>query len=340
MADDGNGVFSLPSAPFVSGTTADPTAVNNNFSQIATALTDRVTRSGTGSMSGNLAMGSNRITGLASGTARADAASVAQLQDAGPLWAGTTGGTSTAYTASLTPAIAAYAAGLRFFVDIHTACGAAPTINLNGVGAKNIKLASGGAPGAGAIHAGPHLGFYDGTNVYLSPLGVGGPATVYAGTLSAATSADILLPSGFAFFKVHGYLRVGTDQVNLLWRTSTDGGSNFDTGASDYSYIATVGAGSSVTTSSATSTAVFISSTLDNGATSNALLDGTVYPGDGAIYPRVQVATSGAGDAGAGAFQGQGWFTGVRVSATRINAMRILPTSGTITGRVVVLGYV
>lgn len=47
--------------------------------------------------------------------------------------AATTGGTSTAYTITPTPVIAAYAANQSFFVNFHTASGAAPTLQISGV---------------------------------------------------------------------------------------------------------------------------------------------------------------------------------------------------------------
>lgn len=45
----------------------------------------------------------------------------------------TTGGTSTAYTLTPNPAIAAYAANQSFFVKFHLACGAAPTLAISGL---------------------------------------------------------------------------------------------------------------------------------------------------------------------------------------------------------------
>lgn len=143
MADDGSGNFSLPSAAFVAGTTATAATVNANFSDIATALTARVTRNGSGSMSGNLAMGTNRVTGMGSGTARTDAASVAQVQDSAPLWGGTAGGTADALTLTITPAIAAYAAGQVFrFISASANTGAA-TMAVSGLSAKNIRKGTG-----------------------------------------------------------------------------------------------------------------------------------------------------------------------------------------------------
>src|SRR5215468_4533901 len=48
-----------------------------------------------------------------------------------------TGGTSTAYTLTFTTAPASMFTGFIFSCKIHTTCGAAPTINVNGLGAKN-----------------------------------------------------------------------------------------------------------------------------------------------------------------------------------------------------------
>lgn len=45
----------------------------------------------------------------------------------------TTAGTSTAYTITPTPAIAAYAAGQSFVVNFNAACGASPTLQISGI---------------------------------------------------------------------------------------------------------------------------------------------------------------------------------------------------------------
>ena len=54
----------------------------------------------------------------------------------------TTGGTSTAYTLTPSPVISAYAAGTQFDVVFHTTCGAAPTININAIGAVALQKAN------------------------------------------------------------------------------------------------------------------------------------------------------------------------------------------------------
>jgi hypothetical protein len=114
-----------------------------------------------------------------------------------PLWGGTTGGTSTAYTIAPAPAITAYATGQRFSFKAHAACGAAPTIAVSGLAAKaiqyqNVALTS-GQIGLNIIHE----VVYDGTQFQLlNPIGVpqwggttGGTSTAYTITPSPAISA-------------------------------------------------------------------------------------------------------------------------------------------------------
>jgi len=76
----------------------------------------------------------------------------------------TAAGTAT-YTASLTPAIAAYVANLRVFIKFTNANTGASTLNLNGLGAKAIKKNSSDNLVGGDIVAGQIVElFYDGTN--------------------------------------------------------------------------------------------------------------------------------------------------------------------------------
>ena len=74
----------------------------------------------------------------AGGTDRTSFASVAQIQDGGPVYAVDTGTTNT-YTIALSPAITAYAAGQRFRIKALTTCTGASTLNVNGVGNVDIK---------------------------------------------------------------------------------------------------------------------------------------------------------------------------------------------------------
>jgi hypothetical protein len=106
---------------------------------IADAITASLAKDGQTTPTANLPMGGYAHTNVADATARTQYAKVSQVQDTGYLWGGTTGGTSTAYTISLTPAISAYAAGLTIRCIVNATCGASPTINVNGIGAIAIR---------------------------------------------------------------------------------------------------------------------------------------------------------------------------------------------------------
>jgi hypothetical protein len=65
---DGSGTYSLPQAAFTSGTTIESAKVNSDFSDIASALTQSVSKDGQTTMTGSLPMGGFKLTGLGVGT--------------------------------------------------------------------------------------------------------------------------------------------------------------------------------------------------------------------------------------------------------------------------------
>lgn len=78
----------------------------------------------------------------------------------------TTAGTSTAYTVSLTPTAIAYDTG-PFFIKFNSTCGASPTLNPDGLGAKNLQYC-GQAVVAGQLISGTtYCLFYDGTQYQI-----------------------------------------------------------------------------------------------------------------------------------------------------------------------------
>lgn len=105
----------------------------------ATGITNSLAKNGETSPSANLPMAGYKHTNVDAASARTDYARASQLQDNALAWGGTTGGSANVLTASLSPAITAYAAGLRVqFIAGNSNSGAA-TLNVNGVGAKDIK---------------------------------------------------------------------------------------------------------------------------------------------------------------------------------------------------------
>lgn len=74
MPRNPSGVYSLPASYLaVAGDTIRTEQHNPPFEDVAQALTDSLPRSGVAPMTGNLAMGANKITGLAAGTNASDA---------------------------------------------------------------------------------------------------------------------------------------------------------------------------------------------------------------------------------------------------------------------------
>lgn len=112
---------------------------------MAVGLSTCILKDGTQTITANIPWNSFQITGLAAGTARTSAANVGQIQDSSTTWF-TAGGTANAITGTLTPAIAAYVAGMRVAAIITASNTGATTIALNGLAspvAVRKKLASG-----------------------------------------------------------------------------------------------------------------------------------------------------------------------------------------------------
>jgi hypothetical protein len=143
---------------------------DNDFT---TGIDQCLNKTGQNGMTGALSMGSNKITNLAAGTLRNDAAQVGQVQDGDFLWLGTTAGTAAAQTASATPAITAYKTGqvFRFISGFYTAAEAAVTLNVNGIGAKTCVGLGSNTPLNGFLYLQKGIIYeatYNGTNFAVS----------------------------------------------------------------------------------------------------------------------------------------------------------------------------
>jgi hypothetical protein len=217
MAFNGNGIYTLPGGnPVVTNTIISSVTFNNTMTDIATALSNCVTRDGQSPITSNLAMGGFRLTGLATGTNTADGVNVGQLQSSAVQFIASISGVDT-ITGTLSPAISAYAAGQSFrFVSAGANTGAA-TININGVGAKAITKLGANALVAGDIPSGAVVEIvYDGTQFQLCDL-VAINATnatnannfTYTGTLTGSTGV-MNIGSGQLYKDASGNLGIGT----------------------------------------------------------------------------------------------------------------------------------
>jgi hypothetical protein len=80
MAFNGSGTYILPAGnPVATGTTISSSTTNTTNSDIATALTNCITRDGQSTPSANLPMNAKKLTGLAAGTSAGDSVRYEQV---------------------------------------------------------------------------------------------------------------------------------------------------------------------------------------------------------------------------------------------------------------------
>jgi hypothetical protein len=186
MPYNGSGTFTpyTPGNPVTTGTTISSSWANNSFTDFATGLSTAITKDAQTTTTARIpfaagaSMGSQTITAVAAGTATTHAATVGQLQSGAITTIGTIAGTNT-ITAVGSPVVAAYASGQSFEFTPANANTAATTINIDGLGAKNIFSAGVALIGGELLAGVPVRIKYDGTQFNLLT-----PA-VYAGTTAS-----------------------------------------------------------------------------------------------------------------------------------------------------------
>lgn len=176
MPRDGAGNFNLVSGnPVVTNTVISSTTQNNTMSDVASGLTQSLSRDGQTTPTADLTMGNFKLRNLANAIARTDAPSAGQIQDGGLLLLSSISGTDT-ITASSAPAITAYTAGQQFnFIAAGANATTSVTLNINALGAKNVTkygtlpLAAGDIASAQMVTV-----IYDGTQFQIvDPITVG-----------------------------------------------------------------------------------------------------------------------------------------------------------------------
>ncbi|WAL81308.1 hypothetical protein OYT13_15765 [Pandoraea sp. XJJ-1] len=192
--------------------------MQNQDADIASGLSDCITKDGQTTPTANLPMGGFRHLNVANAVGRGEYAAVGQVQDSAFTLLGSIAGTDT-ITGTLSPAITAYAAGQRFdFISAGTNTTTAVTLNINGLGAKSITksitsaLAIGDMPKAGARVS----VFYDGTRFQLAQVDLGSVVTLPAGQTNALLFA---VDSGAANAAVADYYPAISALVDgmVLW---------------------------------------------------------------------------------------------------------------------------
>jgi hypothetical protein len=171
----------------------------------------------------------------------------------------------------------------------------------------------------------------------------GGPfGWVYLGRQTASSSAqiDFVLPDGFTKYRVEWEgVRPATDGSYLALRTSSNGGSSFDTGGTDYAttLLQSDTTGGDAYTANSTGDLVPLSFGLDNG-NAGVSCEGEVslWAGDGSLQATMRTNSTGVDNA-SGLLQ---TFQASSVRRTNLaDAVRLLMSSGNIsTGRFTLLG--
>lgn len=165
MPRNGSGLYVPPPANYPAVPATLIIAANRNAidADIATALTNSIAVNGESVVTADIPFGNNKLTGVKDGTSAKDAANVSQIQNSNAILLATVAGTDT-ITASLSPALTAYANGQIFTLIPANSNTGAVTININGLGAKSITKNGSTALVAGDLVAGVEYSLqYDGT---------------------------------------------------------------------------------------------------------------------------------------------------------------------------------
>ena len=115
MAWNASGTFSrvvTTVSPSVGDTTIESSAMNTYTADVTAGINACLAKNGENAATGNLDIGSYKITALADGTAATDAATVGQVQNGAMSYAVSTGTDTIILT--LAPAVTALAAGQAF----------------------------------------------------------------------------------------------------------------------------------------------------------------------------------------------------------------------------------
>ena len=235
MSYNGSGTFVINSAgqPVVTGTVISSTAFNALTADLATGLSTALTKDGQTTPTANLPMGTFKFTGLSAGSAATDSANIAQVQNSFGSFL-TVSGTDT-ITATVSPALTAYAAGQMFaFVAANTNTGAV-TINISTLGAKAVtKTGTTALVSSDLIANYLYVIVYDGTQFQV----VGVSATTFAnltisGVLTLSGAGVQLTSSGTGAWKMPvgttaqrptgaaGLIRQNTTTGNPEWYDTT-----------------------------------------------------------------------------------------------------------------------
>jgi len=165
MSFNVSGLFSPPAAyfPIVNGTLEDASQVTAIFSDMATGLSNTICKDGQTTITANIPLNGFKLTGVGAGTARTDAATLANVQDGTGIYISSVSGTN-ALTLLPSPAIASYATGQNFRFLVGTTNTGAMTVSISGLTAKPLYARNNVDCIAGDLRSGDIVEiYYDGS---------------------------------------------------------------------------------------------------------------------------------------------------------------------------------
>lgn len=347
MPRDGAGNYSLPQPAFQPNTVISSSAVNSDFSDVASALTASLAANGETPVTANLPMSNFRHTGVSNATARNQYASAGQVQDGALVWGGTTGGTASAMTATVTPGSLAYVSGLTVRVTAAATNAAGSTFDLNALGAKKMYYAGVGSPvqavggemQGGCIYELCYLSTLDsGAGGWLILNTGPGWQTLQSVTLvGASTSGTLLLLSGMSRFRLTLQdMTVGSASQQLLAQFSNDAGATWLT-TNDYYRQVHYGT-NALSVASYANPVGSIALTAAMPAASSQPYQGVleISPGSASLKASIYGSTFGLADTALPVIGlWGGYWNG---ASARMNALRVIPSSGVFSGTVVLEG--
>lgn len=183
-----------------------------------------------------------------------------------------------------------------------------------------------------STNGGAAVNFSAGTkNVFVVlPAVMGGQwRRLSSATASASATIEFALPAGYSHYKVvYSHVAPATDGARLWLRTSSDGGSSYDSGGSDYRYAYFVGINSTnVSVASSADTKIILTHDSGNAANETASGEVTICNPSAAQYGTV-TALSYYTDTNP--LPAVVMAAGQRLSAADVDAVRFLMSSGNI----------
>ena len=199
-----------------------------------------------------------------------------------------------------------------------------------------------GDPAAVAVGTATHVLTSNGAGAAPTFQAAGGGATALITRATFSTASTVAITgfdsSTYDSYEIRMQCLKSDDNDGMQLRTSTNGGSSYDSSSSQYQYQAAKAEGGSTSNSGSTgATDIELSGGgLGAGANENMIIQLLLNRPDDALHTHILWRLSAHNDSGNPKFISGGGF---RAAASDVDAIQIRPSGGTITGSYVFIGY-